>query len=172
MENLDSNTNANNSQVNKGFLITLCVLSFVYIGWSLISELLSFSTGRFNAEQMDYQRIEIMKNIHQMQELKMDFFEATFRNLLHLMEAVNNNFYLFHTLSLIFLLIGLVGVIFLLRRKKLGFHLYIIYSLLMSSIFYFVAAPQFVPGLVLGWNLFISGLFVLLYWLNVKRFNN
>jgi hypothetical protein len=66
------------------------------------------------------------------------------------------------------LLIGLLGALMMWQAKKLGFHLYIGYSLLAIIQIYFFVSPSDVPSFVVIWGLLMSVLFVFMYSRNLK----
>ena len=59
--------------------------------------------------------------------------------------------------------LGLFGVIFMMRRRKLGFHMYIVYSLLaIGGMLLYVSAENIHISLPIV-NVIFSGLFIFLY---------
>ncbi|MFM7682252.1 MAG: hypothetical protein ACKO7P_05860, partial [Bacteroidota bacterium] len=73
------------------------------------------------------------------------------------------NFFLYTFVATLVAGVGLTGVIFMFKRKELGFHLYIIYSLLYVAQTYLFVSPANVPLILVITNLCISGIFVYIY---------
>jgi len=67
---------------------------------------------------------------------------------------------------------GLAGIIFMFKRKELGFHLYIIYSLLYVAQSYLFVSPANVPLVLVLTNLGISGIFIYIYSRSLNWFRN
>lgn len=151
------------------FLSVLCVLSYVWIGISALGPLVSLITGPQSEEQMLEGKAALYQSATQMKEQHMDGFARVMRQLADMSEVLNNNHYLVQLVTLIVLGVGLFGVIQMWKQKKIGFHLYIVYSLLGSAQIYFFVKPELVPTFMIVFNLILSGLFVLLYGLNLKH---
>lgn len=152
-----------------GFLTVLCILSFVAMGFGVFGPLIGFVTGPQSEEQLLEGKAALYESASQMKAQHMDGFAKTMRQLADMTEALNENHYLVQFVSLIVLGIGVFGVINMWKLKKIGFHLYIIYSLIGSAQIYFFVSPSLVPTFMIVTNLIISGIFVLLYGLNAKH---
>lgn len=152
------------------FLTVLCILSFISIGWTFIGNVLSIFRGPMGEEEMTDFKVEMTRSINEMRNsgAGLDWLEDFMRSIIDMVESTNAN----HTLSilsgLVIILVGFAGVFFMLKGKKLGFHFYIIYSILASVQIYLFVNPSMLSNLVVIVNLFISGIFVLLYGLNLK----
>lgn len=150
------------------FLLVLCILSFVSIGWSLLTAIVSLFTGPASEETMIETKVEFTKQINQMNELGSEWGADIFRKLIHITEATNTAHYSFTMTTIVILIIGALGVFWMLKRKKLGFHLYIIYSLLSAVQLYFFVNAAYVPTFLVIFSAVFSGIFILLYSLNLK----
>lgn len=150
-------------------LIVLVVLSLINITWSLFNNIVSLFRGPLNSEQLEESKIEITKSINQIRDGGgMDWLEDFLRNTINMIEVTNANHLLNVLSSSFILLIGLAGVIFMFRRKEIGFHGYIIYSLLASIQIYLFVPPNSLSNLICIVSVVTSGVFVLLYGLNLK----
>lgn len=150
------------------FLLVLCILSFVYIGWSLITGLISLVSGPMGEEELLNMRVELTKSMNEMHDLGMKSLASFFDKMIHLTESTNAAHHAVASSNIVILLIGLLGTIWMLRGKKLGFHLYIIYSLLASVQIYFFVSAVYVPTFLIVFSLIISGLFIFMYSRNLK----
>jgi len=89
-------------------------------------------------------------------------------------QAFMDAYYAYYTVLLLVFSIGVAGVILMLKRIKLGFHLYITYSILGIGHLYLFAAPNIIPTPLIVISLFFSGLFIFLYsrflpWMNLEE---
>jgi hypothetical protein len=151
------------------FLTVLVILSFVYIGWSMLSHLLSLARGPMTEEQLEEAKVEMTKSINQMKGTDgMEWIEDLMRSSIEMIESTNASHTLYILTGILILVIGIAGVLFMMRGRKLGFHVYIIYSFLASVQIYLFVAPSLLSNAMVIFGLFISGIFVLLYGLNLK----
>ncbi|MCJ8288704.1 MAG: hypothetical protein HRT58_01630 [Crocinitomicaceae bacterium] len=144
-------------------LLVLSILSFISIGIGLLAVLFSFVIGPMNDDQLLVQRVEIAKQKTEFRQVGMSGFTDILDKSLAIIEETNDSFYLANSILFLTYIIGLFGVIMMLRRRKLGFHLYIIYSLLALSGLYIYVSAENVPMIATMINLAIAGLFVFLY---------
>jgi len=151
-----------------GFLTVLCVLSFISLGGSIVSTLLSFVSGRQSDEEMLDAKVALVKSTSELKSLGMDSFVEMMEQLQRMADQVNENFYLALIITFIALAIGLFGVIKMWQGFKLGFHLYIGYCLLTIAGMYLYVSPANIPTMLIIWNLLISGLFIFMYSRNLK----
>ncbi|MBU2018108.1 MAG: hypothetical protein KJ941_00560 [Bacteroidetes bacterium] len=146
----------------KGLLV-LAILSWVNIGFSLITGLIKWLSGPLSSTQMKESKVEMLTLMNEMKDNGMDSFHDFFSKVLHLTEVFNQQHYYVYGLTVLFLIVGLLGVYFMFIGKKLGFHLYIIYCILTTLHVYFFLAPSEVPTLMTIWSIILSGLFIFLY---------
>jgi hypothetical protein len=78
-------------------------------------------------------------------------------------------FYPFHLATLLSLLIGVVGIVLMYQLRKIGFHLYVVYSILPILWLYIFLPGDKIPNFLVFGSLFISLLFVILYAINLKH---
>lgn len=150
------------------FLTVLCVLSFIFIGFFLIIGLLGLAQGPISPEKMIDLKVEFTTSADEMRSLDMESFAVGMEKLSRMSESRNSNFYAYSIVSLVVLGIGLFGVFKMWKGFKIGFHLYIAYSLLTIVQDYFFVSPADIPTFFVIWNLLISALFVLMYSRNLK----
>ncbi|MCO5259650.1 MAG: hypothetical protein M9916_05855 [Crocinitomicaceae bacterium] len=150
------------------FLVVIAVLSLVNIAWSLINNVSALFRGPMSPDEIDDYKIEISKSISSVQDEGIGWAEGILNSAMNMIESIN----IHHTLNLvtstIILLIGAAAVLMMLRGRKIGFHGYIIYSFLASTQIYLFVAPSILSNAIVIFSLLASGLFVLLYGLNLK----
>ena len=149
-------------------LLVLAILSFISIGFSILTSLFTIPGGPMNENELIEQRVEMAQSKTQMRDAGMDGFVTFFDKLEGMIEQTNDNFYFSKGIMLVTDFIGLFGVIFMLRRRKLGFHMYIVYSLLALGGMYLYLSPQNVHISLPIVNAIFAGLFVFLYSRTVK----
>jgi hypothetical protein len=138
-------------------------LSWVNIGFSLLTGTVKWLSGPLSSAEMKGTKVEMLTLMNEMKDNGMDSIYEFFSKVLHLTEVFNQQHYWVYGLTVLFLIIGLVGVYLMFVGKKTGFHLYIIYCLLTTVHIYFFLSPAEVPTLMTIWSIFISGLFIFLY---------
>jgi len=160
--------NMNNQKERPQMLLVLCILSWVSIGFSLITNVISFFRGPISSERMGEAKGDMLSLINEAKSSGMDLIADVFTKLQHMTEVYNANHYSFYGLNIIVLLIGLGGVVWMFLGKKQGFHLYIGYSLLSVIQIYFFLIPSEIPSAFTILGLLFSGLFIFLYSRNLS----
>jgi hypothetical protein len=84
---------------------------------------------------------------------------------------INNNFYLNSLITTVVYALGLVGVIFMWKQRKLGFHLYVIYSLLAMTAVYVIVPISLVLQAEIIQSAIFSAIWIGLYAINLKHLN-
>lgn len=164
-------TEMNQEKSRPGFLTALCVLSFIATGLSLFFGVINLIGGKQNEEQMLNAKVAMTQSIGELKKLGMDSWVDMMEKLQAMTIDVNNNFYLAAILTLLISGLGLYGVFKMFKGFKIGFHMYIIYSLLSVAGVYLYVSPAHVPSFMIIVNIIISGLFVFLYSRNLHWMN-
>lgn len=149
-------------------LLVVAILSLINIGWSLINNFTALFRGPMSDDAVENFKAEISQNMTQLEGSNVNWAQDFFTGIIDMTEKVNASHTLSTILGIITLLLGLVSVIFMLKQRKIGFHGYIIYSFLASIQIYFFVQPSLFSNTVVIVSLIISGIFVLLYGLNLK----
>lgn len=149
-------------------LKVLSVLSWVYIGISILSTGFGLLRGKANEEEMLQMKVEMTKSISQMKDMGMTGLADMMNKIQQMTEITNEHAVAIGLTGLAILFLGFYGVLSMWKQKKLGFHLYIIYSILTIVQIYFFVSPSIVPNIIVIWNVFFSGLFILLYSRHLK----
>lgn len=150
------------------FLKVLCILTFICTGLNLFFLLLALLGGSPSVEEVEKQETQLLESISVMRENGMDSF-AQFMEQMAAMNAYTSE--MFYTMLLVNILtaaLGLFGAIFMWQGKKIGFHMYIIYSLAAVATIYIAVPVNVVPVIVPVSNLIVSGIFVFMYSRNLK----
>lgn len=145
------------------FLKVLCILSFISIGLSLIFSLGSVFGGPQSEEEMVAQKVELLEANEELRDSGMDGFADMMEQMTRMNESINANFYMASVVSILALLIGFYGVFSMWQGKKLGFHLYIVYSLISVGQLYLFVSPADIPSIAIIFNLIVAAVFILLY---------
>ena len=146
----------------------LCILTFVSTGFSLISSFFSLISGPMSSELLEEQKVNMIKMVDELNSLELYSLATMMEQIQRMTASVNTQFYAVTMVSFLVVALGLVGAVFMWQGKKLGFHLYIIYSLFAIIQLYFFVSPADIPIYVVVANLLFSILFVLLYSRNLK----
>lgn len=149
-------------------LTVLCILSFVSMSYSVLTNGLGLAAGPSSAEEMQYAKVEMASSIHDLKAQGMDNLVPVIEKVARMGEQLNDNHYPISIMSLLVTLFGAYGVYLMFRGAKLGFHIYIMHCLLsVITIYLFVSVaniPMFFPLIGFG----LSGLFIFLYSRNLK----
>lgn len=144
-------------------LLVLSILSFISIGASILLTIIGLAAGPMNEDEMKAQRVEMAKSKTQMRQAGMHQMVGFFDKMEGMVEETNDSFYLSKGVMLVTDFLGLFGVIFMLRRRKFGFHMYIVYSLLALGGMLLYVSPQNIPIALPIFNVIFAGLFIFLY---------
>lgn len=151
-----------------GFLTVLCILSFVSMGYSVLTNISGLASGPSSKEEMTVAKVELSKSIQELKAQGMDDFVPVIQKIARMGDQLNDNHYGISTVSLLVSLFGAYGVYLMFRGAKLGFHIYIIHCLLaVLTVYFFVSfanVPMFFP--LIGFS--FSGLFIFMYSRNLK----
>ena len=146
-----------------GFLKVISIMSFVGIGLSLLSSLAGLFSAKQSEEQLLAAKVEMSKAINDLQEVGMDSWVHFIRQLEAINVEINELLLLANGSSIIVGLIGLFGAIKMWNGFKIGFHIYIIYSLLAIGIIYLYVSPVNIPSVLIIFGSVISLIFILMY---------
>lgn len=157
------NENMINDKPRPVFLLVLCILSFIYIAYCTLVYSLQLINGPMSSEMMMEQRVKMTEQMQQMEEMGADYGVTLIKQIISMMESLNSNATLVSVVSLSVLALGFIGVLLMFKGRKIGFHLYIIYSLLVISKIYFFVSSIYIPFPYLMIYVFFGGLFVFMY---------
>lgn len=168
MEDLPQNAIIQEREPRPQFLNVISILSIINIGFSIIGNVLQLNHGPNSKDEMLQLKSEMLANIDKFEKLDFEYGVLLTRKLITMGEILNSSMYSFVFYSLIISIIGLFGVLKMRQGFKLGFHFYIVYSLLFVSANYLFVSAIYIPNLLLFLNLFIAGIFIFMYSRNLK----
>lgn len=145
------------------FLTVLSILSLITIALGVLGALFGFITGPLSPDQMEQVMAQSAGQMERLNSSGMNNFADTYEQIIRLQEYINNNFYIHNLVSLISLILGLIGVIYMLQGYRRGFHLYIMYNLSSLLLVYVSVPASEVPSFMMIVNLVFSALFIFLY---------
>jgi len=160
--------NQNESIKRPTFLVVLSVFSLISISSGLLTSILGLISGPMEDYQVDEIIGQNMAGVTQLQEMGEVYWSDITLKILNLVKYTNENFYLDRLINLGAYAIGLSGVIFMLKGKKLGFHLYIVYNLIALISIYASAPASEIPSFYFILFGIISSVFIFMYSRNLK----
>jgi hypothetical protein len=147
----------------------LCILSLISIGLTLFTGIINFLNGPLTVEELEKSfltmnsALSVFGNSAEVELAKKIAYDR--------MTIINTKFYLHGTLNLITLISGLIGVLLMLRKNKIGFHFYIIYSILSFTFIYFVIPIKLAAQNELIIGALFSAVWIFLYARQLKNMN-
>ena len=153
-------------------LLVTGIISLLGTGSTILSSLMSIILGKPSQEEITESKLELARSLEQVEKNDVQFLEELIRNLQIMLDAMYQNYFLYTFVAALVAGVGLVGIIVMFKRKELGFHLYIIYSLLYVAQSYLFVSPANVPLVLVLTNLGISGIFIYIYSRSLNWFRN
>lgn len=158
------------------FLNVLLVLTTISLAWFFFTNVLPMFSGPMNAEQLEQEEVRMAKAMvslsdffegEESKQALSESFDFSFSRITYIHTRAFGSYY---TLQFIIFLICSASVYFMFKLNKIGFHLYIIYSLLRDGGLYLVLPSNLIAPSEPLLNLAISGVFVFMYYRNLKDF--
>lgn len=147
--------------LKKKRLIVLVTLSFAYIGYGLFGQIYSLFQGKLSDTQMENLIAGLQK---QYGELATNDPYHTFEQTFNILRVQNDYFLMSHFLTMLGFVLGLVGIMQMFKGRQIGFHFYIIYSIIASfGLFFYIPFSQ-IPMIMTISNVLVSAMFILLYY--------
>jgi|SRR5690554_7273707 len=153
------------------FLTVLIVLSAIYISFSLFGVGNALISGPVSEIELDEQLSELYALSA---DLKSNGVGEQFGQMVEIMiqNAIYTNneaFYITYVLNFISLIIGAISLFLMYNLKKIGFHIYVIYSLLPIISMYITTPIELILTFSIVSSVLIAALFSLLYGINLKH---
>ncbi len=165
---LENQNDQISAQERPRMLFVLCILSWISTGFATIVALINLFSGPLSLDKMKENKVNALNLIAEMKAQGFDVMVDMVEKSQYIAEIVNSNHLSYYLVTLLITGLGLIGVTFMFLGKKLGFHLYIIYTLLGISHVYFFVSPSQVPNMLTIWSMILGGIFVLLYSRNLS----
>jgi hypothetical protein len=150
------------------FLIVLVILTLINTGLALLGGVFSLVVGKPSEKEILASKVQMAKSIVELKKVNLEYFVDVFTKMEAINDAMYANFIMFNLLAVFIAGIGAAGAFMMLKRMKLGFHAYIVYSFLSILSVYAFVAPVNVPSILILLNTIFAGLFVFLYSRNLK----
>lgn len=150
------------------FLLVLCILTISNAGLTIINSFFSLVGGKPSESEIAEVNVQISKSMDLLQEQKMYYWIDVIKKVQIMTDAMFHNFMTYISVSIIVALCGMIGAIFMLIGKKIGFHAYIIYCFLWVLQAYLFVSPQNVPTVLLVFNVLFCLGFIYMYSRNLK----
>ena len=159
---IKDNINNQKSRIPRSLLIT-GIITILGTFSTILSSVQALIMGKPSQEEITKSKLELAKSFEEVERNNIKFLEELIQNLQIMLDAMYQNFFLYTMVAALVAGVGLTGIIFMFRRKELGFHFYIIYSLLYVAQSYLFVSPTNVPLILVLTNLFVSGIFIYIY---------
>ncbi len=165
---MDFKVNFKSNENRPTMLIVICILSWIHIGFNLVISLYQLISGPLSSSQIQDSQVNLKGAIVEMRNNGFHTFADTFQKVSDMTPVLNDQHYTAMSLTLLGLVVGLVGVSFMFLGRKLGFHLYIIYSIFsIGQIYLFFSAAE-IPSMITWFGIGIAAVFILLYSRSLK----
>ncbi len=149
-------------------LLVLCILSFVWLGFGVFGTLSGYASGPSSAKEIKKEKANLDAQIASLEAQGASDWKPTIEKFKTLIVTLNRKFYYVQALSMLTFILGIAGVVYMLIGRKIGFHLYIIYSILATCHYYFFLSPANVPSVLVIFSACVSALFIFMYSRNLK----
>jgi hypothetical protein len=169
METIESIDNQPSlKQQRPSFLTVLCILTFIATGWGVMTGFLGLFSAAPTDEIIQAQQLKIIILADELRTANVEYLAGVIDQFGLMQTEIFQNFKLHVLITLFVSLIGLGGSLLMFKGKKLGFHLYIIYSILSVISIYAVASSSNISSFHIITNISVSGIFILMYSRNLK----
>lgn len=150
------------------FLLVLCILSFVYLGFTTLSGVSGLMLGPASEEEMQDTAVQLNESIDELEQNNMESWVPTFKKIKMMTLSANKQYYPIKLVSLLVAALGIFAVMKVFQGDKLGFHLYIMYSISSVCQVYLFHSPSAVPTFMIVLEVILSGVFIAMYAVNLK----
>jgi hypothetical protein len=167
----DMNQEVQENKKRPVLLTVLCILSFIVVGFGVLGVLFSLIGGKPSAEEIESTYNLSIQAASDMRDQKIIWLAEILEQGADLVAYQQHRYWSVLMINALTMITGFVGVLFMFKGRKLGFHLYIIYNLLSIGGTFLIVPSHMVPMASVIMNLILSGLFIFLYSLNLKWMN-
>lgn len=149
-------------------LIVFGILSWISLGIGLIGVVSNALTGAPTDEDIRQQEIEMLSQLTPEMVLESGWVVT---ETIDFLKITQDKFGILTAVTFIQVVVGLIAVIMMFKLRKIGFHLYIVYSLITLGywiLFFGHNTLGFIMAVISG---VVSAIFVLLYASQLKHMN-
>ncbi|WP_343636488.1 hypothetical protein [Fluviicola sp.] len=168
---MNINQETEQNQKRPVLLTVLCILSFITVGFGLLGVLFTLIGGEPSPEKIQEAYNQLIQTASEMRDKQLTTIADMIEQAADLTVYQQHRYWAVLGINALTMITGFVGVLFMFRGKRLGFHLYIIYNLISIGGTFLIVPSHMVPMVSVIMNLIISGLFIFLYALNLKWMN-
>lgn len=169
---IDINQEVEQNPKRPVLLTVLCILSFIVVGFGLLGVLFSLLGGQPSAEEIESTSNQLIQTASEMRDKNIVWAADIIEQMSDLTVYQQHRYWSVLLINALTMVTGFMGVLFMFKGRKLGFHLYIIYNLLSIGGTFLIVPSHMVPMVSVIINLIISGLFIFLYSRNLKWMKN
>jgi hypothetical protein len=168
---VEQNTDMKSNEKKPTFLVFLVVLTGINLAFSFYDSISSLIVGPKTEEQMEAQKAAVYDSMAELEGQEgMESLTAMTEKGIRYNEYINYEaFALNYSISLLVAIVGLVAVLMMIQLKKIGFHIYVVYSLLPTISMYLIVPSELISTFTVLVPILISALFCVLYGLNLKH---
>jgi hypothetical protein len=163
-------TNFNQEQASKRpqMLTVLCILTFVSTGFGVLGVLISALAGKQDSSTIKASNEIFVKLANDMRQQGSAWAAENMERLGEMAIYQNENHWLSLGLNAVALSAGVLGALYMWQGRKMGFHLYIIYSFFSVFGIYLIVPMDAIPTFSIVSNGIFAIIFILLYARNLK----
>lgn len=147
-------------------LTALCILSWVWMAVSLLTVFSEMNTGRLTEADIRAQKIAIVES---QTPQAMEAAPWLVNDMVAMLEISAENYTAMISINLIALVIGIIGVLMMFQLRKIGFHLYIGYSIISMAYWLYYFYELTFGQVFIAISIVFSILFVILYGTQTKK---
>ncbi len=159
--------NQTQTQARPTFLTVICIISFVGLGMSVISNLVNLAFGAFSSAvyplvQSGFE--DALNEIDAADPAASALVEQIFNSILKLFEVMP----IIAGIGLALTIIALIGVIMMWNLKKTGFYMYSGAKVIMIFVPMILVGVNIITSIIAISGFFVAALFITMYGLNLK----
>lgn len=150
------------------FLLVLCILTFVFAGFFWLASVTQLASGPSTEKELRKVTAMFVDLSEQMRRMGSDAVAGMYDQIIDQTIQINQHHYGYYAVLFLAVTTGIFGAILMLRRKKLGFHLYIGYSFVYVGLPYLFVTADAIPLVNTIFSALFAGLFIFMYSRNLR----
>jgi hypothetical protein len=167
------NFQPNNDVKRPVFLTVLCILSFISVSYGILTSLINLGFSGPNRISADNTKAKIYFEASKLEDHNMQGMANEFRKLGNMVELqLTEKFHTYFFIELMICIAGVLAVYLMFKGKRNGYYFYIVYCLFAAFSASLACGFNNVPAFLPIAYLIGSGIWILLYGLNLKWIKN
>ena len=166
-QTLDSNLEHRYAPERPILLTVICIISFVFLGWAILQGILSLILGKFTGSFYAFYQNMLEKSMNDMGDVP-PALASTIQTMMDSILKLIEHAPTINAVTLICSLIALGGVIMMWNLKKNGFILYVVPKVFLVFFPVLLVGFNFITAFALFFGVIFSGVFIVLYAVNLK----